>query len=50
MEHMLEQAKHLSKKEKVNYGSYYTPQSLIGYIEKLIHNNINIETLNKYLK
>lgn len=49
MEHMLEQAKHLSKKEKVNYGSYYTPQSLIGYIEKLIHNNINIETLNKYV-
>lgn len=49
MEHMLEQAKHLSKKEKVNYGSYYTPQNLIGYIEKLIHNNIDIEILNKYI-
>ena len=49
MEYMLEHAKHLSKKEKVNYGSYYTPQNLIGYIEKLIHNNIDIEILNKYI-
>lgn len=42
-------AKHLSKKEMVNYGSFYTPYKLLEYIEKLISNNIDINTLKDYI-
>ncbi len=33
-------AEHLSKKDIVNYGSFYTPDKLVKYIHKLISNNI----------
>ncbi len=42
-------AKHLSKKDIVNYGSFYTPDKLVKYIHKLINNNINTDILNDYV-
>ena len=39
-------AEHLSKKDIVNYGSFYTPDKLVKYIHKLISNNINTDILN----
>lgn len=41
-------AEHLSRKDIVNYGSFYTPDNLILYIHKLIQNNININNLCNY--
>lgn len=42
-------AEHLSKKDIVNYGSFYTPDKLVKYIHKLISNNINTDILNDYV-
>lgn len=41
-------AEHLSKKEIVNYGSFYTPDILIEHIYDLINNNIDINSLHDY--
>lgn len=41
-------AAHLSKKEIVNYGSFYTPDKLIKYINQLIKNNLDINSLHDY--
>lgn len=42
-------AAHLSKKEIVNYGSFYTPDKLVKHIYKLIIDNINADILNNYV-
>lgn len=38
-----------SKRDKINYGSFYTPDKLVRYAERLIDDNINISTLNDYV-
>ncbi len=45
----MEVASHLSKKDIVNYGSFYTPNKLIKYINKLISDNIDTTVLNDYI-
>lgn len=45
----METATHLSKKDIINYGSFYTPDKLIKYMEKLICSNVDISIFNDYI-
>lgn len=40
------QASHLSKKDIINYGSFYTPKKLVEYINRIIGNNIDSSSLS----
>lgn len=49
MQHKWKVASHLTKKDIVNYGSFYTPEKLKKYIENLIYENINVTTLDDFV-
>lgn len=45
----MEKQLHLTRKDTVNLGSFYTPRNIAGKVYELIENNIDIDNLKNYV-